>query len=70
MSQLAPANESGIRLYLNSQSGGPRDLSDLARDELESLRAAVEYTLATMPKPERPVRKLDNSFSCEWWPPD
>lgn len=64
--------EASFRLLLKSDDRLPRDLQDLDRAELESLRTAVESTLSRLTPPEQEAvgLKQEAGFFCEWWPPD
>ena len=72
MSQSAATLESGFRLLLQPDDQTLRDLSDLDRSQLETLRTAIDYTLAQREsaEPEPPLAGPEAGFTCEWWPPD
>jgi hypothetical protein len=70
MSSSAVVGEPAPRFLLKADDRPPRELEQLGPGELESLRSAVESTLARVRAEQRATDREDFGFTCEWWPPD
>ena len=69
MSNFAVLGEPAARFLLKADDQPPRELEQLEPGELESLRNAVESTLARRRAEQREAAHEDSGFTYEWWPP-